>query len=690
MPRLLSGRVGVTSYAGLSTERQQTPGFPSFLGVDEAEPNLGLPSDNNYVLYGTVTGERYWAEPSGSPSGTASGLTVSDESITPTGYAGSITRFNFIGNGVNVEQTKQTFGGIEVGVATVFVEKTTLSIADADEFVRATGIATIKVGAGLSFFPEPGRAGVVTIFSAADATSTMQNADGTEAFGNVSTFRIGAGLTVSQVTVGIASIGVTGEFDNVNAAGIVTAGVQFKGNLAGTAVTATNLYGNLTGNVVGDVTGNVTGDVNAGFVTATKSIDGNLNSSGVSTISQLMGTTLMITGIVTTNSGFVAPAGSFGFDGNLNAPGVSTATSLNSTNLVVSGVTTHNGNVEISGSNKLIFGSNDLDIYFDGSDSLIDAGTNEDLYIKGKSVFIHANGTETAASFLQNAGVDLYYNAVSRLRTTNTGAQVTGDIEASEFKGPLTGNVTGTINAAGVSTVTNLLEIRSSDGTPARIDYYCEVNNAHYTRVQAAPHSEYSGNVTAVLPTKNGDIIVGDTQGAISQNVNTVGIVTASFFHGDGSNLTNIAGNTVTITETNTTNAQHFMCFVDSNTGLETIRTDTSLQYNPGTNLLTSVNFSGTLTGTSTGLAGTPSISVSDITLNGNMLPDANNTRDLGAIGSRWANVYTSDMHFSNVGSGGNDVDGTEGNWTLQEGADNIYMINNITGKKYKIALTEV
>ena len=663
MPRLLSGRVGVTSYAGLSTERKQTPGFPSFLGTDEAEPNLGLPADNNYVLYGTVTGERYWAEPSGSPSGAATGLTVSDESVTPTGYAGSVTRFNFIGNGVNVEQTKQTFGGVEVGVATVFVEKTTLSIADANEFVRATGITTIKVGAGLSFFPEPGRAGVVTIFSAADSTSTMQNADGTEAFGNVSTFRIGAGLTVSQVTVGIASIGVTGQFDNVNATGIVTAGILFNGNLTGTAVTATNLYGDVTGNI---------------------------NSTGVSTIAQLLGTTLSVSGIVTTNAGFVAPTGSFGFDGNLNAPGVSTATSLNTTNLIVSGVTTHNGNVEISGTNRLIFGSNDLDIYYDGSDNIIDSGTSEDIYVKGKNVYIHANGTEISASFAQNAGVELYYNALSKFRTTNDGAVVTGILSATSFTGPLTGNVTGTINAAGVSTVTNLLEIRSSDGSPARIDYYCEVNNAHYTRVQAAPHSEYSGNVTAVLPIKDGDIIVGDTTGAITQNVNTSGIVTAFEFHGDGSNLTNIAGSTVTITATNETNAQHFMCFVDSNTGLETIRTDTSLQYNPSTNILSSVNFTGTLAGTSTGLSGTPSISVSDVTLNGNMLPDSNNTRDLGAIGSRWANVYTSDMHFSNVGSGGNDVDGTEGNWTLQEGDDNIYMINNITGKKYKIALTEV
>ena len=48
-------------------------------------------------------------------------------------------------------------------------------------------------------------------------------------------------------------------------------------------------------------------------------------------------------------------------------------------------------------------------------------------------------------------------------------------------------------------------------------------------------------------------------------------------------------------------------------------------------------------------------------------------------------------MHFSNEGKeGGNDVDGTTGDWTLQEGADTIFMINNKTGKKYKMALQEV
>ena len=142
----------------------------------------------------------------------------------------------------------------------------------------------------------------------------------------------------------------------------------------------------------------------------------------------------------------------------------------------------------------------------------------------------------------------------------------------------------------------------------------------------------------------------------------------------------------VELTATNTTSADHYITFVDTLTGNEDIRTDTDLKWNPGTNVLTAATFSGN----ATGLTGTPAISVGDITMTGNMLPDVDATRNLGAAGTRWQNVFTADMHFSNVGTGGNDVDGSEGNWTLQEGKDDIYMINNISGKKYKINLTEV
>ena len=96
-------------------------------------------------------------------------------------------------------------------------------------------------------------------------------------------------------------------------------------------------------------------------------------------------------------------------------------------------------------------------------------------------------------------------------------------------------------SVSGILTATNRLLVRSDDATPGRIDYFCEVSNAHYTRVQSAPHAEYSGNVTAVLPTVSGDLIVGDTSSDISQSVRTSGIVTASAFHGDGANVTGIS-----------------------------------------------------------------------------------------------------------------------------------------------------
>ena len=74
----------------------------------------------------------------------------------------------------------------------------------------------------------------------------------------------------------------------------------------------------------------------------------------------------------------------------------------------------------------------------------------------------------------------------------------------------------------------------------------------------------------------------------------------------------------------------------------------------------------------------------------GDVLPGADNDQDLGSSSLRWANVYSGDVHLNNTGMGGNEVDGTEGNWTMQEGADDLFLINRITGKKYKFNLTEV
>jgi len=72
----------------------------------------------------------------------------------------------------------------------------------------------------------------------------------------------------------------------------------------------------------------------------------------------------------------------------------------------------------------------------------------------------------------------------------------------------------------------------------------------------------------------------------------------------------------------------------------------------------------------------------------GHLRPISDNTYDLGKTSHRWRNLYTTDLHLSNKGKT-NDVDGTWGDWTLQEGEDKIFMINNRTGKKYSLKMEE-
>ena len=60
---------------------------------------------------------------------------------------------------------------------------------------------------------------------------------------------------------------------------------------------------------------------------------------------------------------------------------------------------------------------------------------------------------------------------------------------------------------------------------------------------------------------------------------------------------------------------------------------------------------------------------------------------DLGSSARRWANLFVGDLVLSNEGSGGNEIDGTEGNWIVQEGEENLYLLNKKNGKKYKFKL---
>ena len=82
---------------------------------------------------------------------------------------------------------------------------------------------------------------------------------------------------------------------------------------------------------------------------------------------------------------------------------------------------------------------------------------------------------------------------------------------------------------------------------------------------------------------------------------------------------------------------------------------------------------------------------VGGVTTHGaNVVSDTDSTDDLGTTSVRWANLYVGDVQFDNTNTGGNDIDGTEGSWTLQEGEDDIFFINRKNGKRFKIKMEEV
>ena len=82
-----------------------------------------------------------------------------------------------------------------------------------------------------------------------------------------------------------------------------------------------------------------------------------------------------------------------------------------------------------------------------------------------------------------------------------------------------------------------------------------------------------------------------------------------------------------------------------------------------------------------------------NVVISKHVRPTSGGNYDLGDSSHRWRDLYTSDINLSNESkkdTGGNAVDGTWGAYTIQEGENDLFLINNRNGKKYKFNLTEV
>ncbi len=98
----------------------------------------------------------------------------------------------------------------------------------------------------------------------------------------------------------------------------------------------------------------------------------------------------------------------------------------------------------------------------------------------------------------------------------DTSPQLGGDLDVNGngLVSTSNGNIAITPNGSGVVRIDGNVDIQTGEiilkngGSVSNIKFYCESSNAHYTQLQSAAHSAYSGNVTLTLPAAT-DTIIG-------------------------------------------------------------------------------------------------------------------------------------------------------------------------------------
>lgn len=70
----------------------------------------------------------------------------------------------------------------------------------------------------------------------------------------------------------------------------------------------------------------------------------------------------------------------------------------------------------------------------------------------------------------------------------------------------------------------------------------------------------------------------------------------------------------------------------------------------------------------------------SQFEFSGDVLPDVDNSRDIGSPSLRFANIYTGDLHLAN----------DRGDWTVIEEDEYLSLRNNKTGKTFRLLMEEV
>lgn len=162
--------------------------------------------------------------------------------------------------------------------------------------------------------------------------------------------------------------------------------------------------------------------------------------------------------------------------GNINSTGIITATSFSGTfsgtstlasgltgspsivvnNLYTSGISTFTQNINLRDNVKANFGDgDDLRIYHDGTNSYVEDTGTGNLYLSGSTDVIiqHHTTGETMAKFTGNGASELYYDNSKKFETVSAGATVTGTLYATSVSssGNINVGTAATLSTSGLT-----------------------------------------------------------------------------------------------------------------------------------------------------------------------------------------------------------------------------------------------
>ena len=473
---------------------------------------------------------------------TVAGISTQVQNVS--GISTAVTNVNNIrtdvtavnNNSTNIDKVAAIDGNV-TKVANIDANVTT--VAGIDTEIQAVAADATDIGAVAAKATEIGRLGTADAVADLAILGTTAAVADMNTLANISTDITAVGAKASLITSDFVSdlntLAVTDVINDINT--LATSDIVADLNTLATSDIVSDLNTLATSDIVSDINTLATSDIVTDLnLLATSDFVADLNtmatSTNVTNLSNVAGAVTNINTVANNLSG----VNSFGerYRVSSSAP----SSSLDTGDLWFD---TANNVMKVYGSSG-----------FTAAGSSVNGTSNRSDYVVGTSSGSY-NGSTTVFPHTYDAGyVDVYLNGIKLQPadfTATNGTSVTlgsaaqtndtvslvgyGTFELSNFAigsannvdttGQLTGHVlvyNGTNYVPsdqgreahiggdgandGVSVSDGLIEMRAGGSSPAQIDMYCEVNNAHKVSIKAPAHSAYSGNVNFTLPASNG------------------------------------------------------------------------------------------------------------------------------------------------------------------------------------------